>query len=304
MPPSRPPIILPPVDSHPAQAAPRPPTPPRPPDFAPGSPLGQWAALTSRQARLLLAEPLTTLLLLLQAPLIGALLLLVAPRDSFLAGHPEHGVQTVLLLTLAMLWLATAHAGRVIATQRPILAREISRGARPWPMTLALFTVQTALVLSQAAILLALLATHVPLPNQGLHWPARAELLCTLTLTGLAGAAAGLLISARARTSERAGNLVPLVLLAQVMFSGGIFAVPGPHGIVSWPDPARWALGALGASVHLNDLACPSGEHLGCAPGWPQDLFAVTGQPFLAWAILLLLIILLLGCTAHDLQTA
>jgi hypothetical protein len=99
-----------------------------------------------------------------------------------------------------------------------------------------------------------------------------------LASTALAGVALGLFVSAFAGTSERAMTILPVLLIAQAILSGGLARLAGP---VKWAAmalaPAYWALEGLKTSLSTDLL---SATYPG-APGYFQAPILGTGGPLL-----------------------
>src|SRR5215472_9853791 len=89
------------------------------------------------------------------------------------------------------------------------------------------------------------------------------EVMISVALVAVASMAIGLLVSSAVSTSERAMPLVFLLVMVQVITTGGIFPVHGKPGIeqLAWVTPARnrdwrtpssaWAAGPGGGAVWL-----------------------------------------------------
>jgi hypothetical protein len=144
------------------------------------------------------------------------------------------------------------------------------------------------LVLLQSAALLACVALRVAFPASGVVLPFAVEVFVTTALTGLAGLALGLAISAAAGTADRATSIVPLALLPQILCAGLIFSLGNGVSIqraLSWLTLSRWAMDAYGASADLNALA-PAPGLLRLAE--PQPEYLATAEHLLTrWLILL-----------------
>ncbi len=232
----------------------------------------QWRILTRRYGELLRRDRVNLTLLLAQAPIVGLLLALVASAQSFNPAQPFPTEQVLLMLTLAAIWFGTINAAREIVKERPIYLRERMVTVRIWPYVLSKFSVLCLLSLVQALILLwivSLKTTH--LPAQGILLPASVEIYVTLALTSLAGLAGGLLISSLVSSADRAMSIVPVILIAQVIFSGGVFNLAGPSSALALLSISRWCLAALGSTADLNTLAAS----LPVKPDdWPKMMYS------------------------------
>ncbi len=231
--------------------------------------LRQWKILGRRYSEILLRDRLNLALLLGQAPVIGVLLLLVADGDSFTLDNVGSSQQILLMLTLAAIWFGTINAAREIVKERPIYQRERMVNLRLWPYILSKFGILAVLSLVQSLVLLALVALKAShILDTSILLPAFPEIWLTLLLTSMAGLASGLLISSLVTSADRAMSLIPVVLLAQAIFCGGIFALHGAITCVSYLFFSRWCLAALGSTVHMNDLVRAP------LPDWPKEMYA------------------------------
>src|SRR5678816_240294 len=97
------------------------------------------------------------------------------------------------------------------------------------------------------------------MPAAGVVLPAPVEIYLTIVLSGLAGIALGLLVSAVATTPDKATSLIPIVLVPQVLFAGIMFALHGVPNAISYVVSAREAVDAMSATVDTNHLAVPLG---------------------------------------------
>jgi hypothetical protein len=82
-------------------------------------------------------------------------------------------------------------------------------------------------------------------------------------MVGVASMAIGLLVSSVVSTAERAMPLVFLLVMVQVVTTGGIFAIHGKVGIeeVAWLTPSRWGFAANAATTNLNVIGGFTAQH-------------------------------------------
>jgi hypothetical protein len=156
------------------------------------------------------------------------------------------------------------------------------------------------------------------LPPEGIITLAPAEMLVTLALCGTAALLLGLLVSALARTSDRAMTLVPILLIPQVVFSGAVFTLTGWTKVLSYLTVSHWGLAALGSIVRLNDVAARlygspqlvrylrdprAGDLTG---GWPREMYTAPDATHLLgyWSALLLFCVVFLAATYVALRRA
>ena len=262
----------------------------------------QWRILAQRYIELLMRDRVNLLLLLAQAPIIAVMLSVVSYSDSFTPAQVNGTQQVLLMLTLAAFWFGTINSAREIVKDRSVYLHERMVNLRIWPYVLSKFSVLAGISAIQVLVLLALVFLKTPyLPAQGIIFSAPLEIYVTLVLTALAGVAGGLLISGLVSTVEQAMSIVPVVLIAQVIFSGGPFDLQGPVYVISAAAISRWCLSALGSIVNLNGLAAQLPKPV---ESWPKELYNSPDVPHLLfyWLALALLVIALLVGTYVSLR--
>jgi ABC transport system ATP-binding/permease protein len=260
----------------------------------------QWIILSRRYGELLWRDRWNLLILLAQAPVVGILLLLVISSNSYTVAGVGSTQQVLLMLTLAAIWFGTINAAREIVKERAIYLRERLATLRIWPYVLSKFGVLAVLCVGQSLVLLGIVTLKTPhLPAHGLLFPTWFEMAVSLILTSLAALAGGLLLSSLVVSADRAMSIVPIVLLAQVVFCGGVFDLNGSSSWLARLFISRWCLGVLGQSTGLNALAVQA--HL---IGWPKPLYGggSGAHELVRWAVLLGWIVLFLIGTYWSLK--
>jgi hypothetical protein len=116
----------------------------------------------------------------------------------------------------------------------------------------------------QAVVLVLVGLTGRPLPAQGAiltHLPL-VELMLAMFALGVASMTLGLLLSSLVDTSDKAMPLLVVVVMFQVVLSGGIFPLHGKVGLeqAAWLSPSRWGFAATGSTVNLNKVIPPDGS--------------------------------------------
>lgn len=172
------------------------------------------------------------LLLIAQAPFIGWLCTLVW-------GSVETDTPSLyFVMCLSSVWFGCINACREIVKERDIVERERLLGLSCSAYVLS--KVQNLSILGLFQVLLLQIAIEFQLSLKGFFW------LETVALWGasLCGVGLGLLISAVAKTQERAVGAIPLLILPQILFSE--FAIPRDQfgTVVEWIErgmPVKWA---------------------------------------------------------------
>ena len=172
------------------------------------------------------------ILLIAQAPFIGWLCTLVW-------GSVETDTPSLyFVMCLSAVWFGCINACREIVKERDIVERERLLGLSC--VAYILSRVQVLAVLGLIQVLLLQVAIEFELSLRGFFW------FESLALWGasLCGVGLGLVVSAVAKTQERAVGAIPLLILPQILFSE--FAIPREQfgTVVEWIEcfmPVKWA---------------------------------------------------------------
>ncbi len=196
------------------------------------APRAQARILAARYWACTLGDWRTVVLLVAQAPLIGWFCTLV--WGSIETDTPS----LYFVLCLSAVWFGCINACREVVKERAVLERE-----RFFGLSL------TAYIASKVQVLAVLGLIQVLLLQAAVEWQLAlkgAFFVQTLALWGasLCGTGLGLLVSAAAKTQERAVGAIPLLILPQILFSE--FAIPREQfgDVVTWVErfmPVRWA---------------------------------------------------------------
>lgn len=268
----------------------------------------QFRVLLRRQARLLLRDKRNLGMLLAQAPLVGLLIAIVARADAVIgeAAAASEAKKVLFMLATVAVWFGVINAAREIIKEAAIYQRERQAGLGILPYVLSKATTLSVLVLIQSAFLLLMVLLRVDFPTMGTMLPLPLELYITTVLTGMAGLATGLSISALATSSDspdRAMALVPFALIPQILFAGVIFRLGEELSLqrmLSWLTISRWSMDAYGASAHINELPLMPGA---LRPIEPAAEYLTTPEHVLSrWLILVLITLLGLAVTAGLLR--
>ena len=200
------------------------------------NPLRQLITLTRRYAQLKWRDRGALVVQLAQAPVIGGLAVLLFHEGRFKSVIDDDITPALFVVMAAAVWFGCSNVAREIVSEKAIFRRERYRNLRPGPYLLSKLLVQGLLVAVQIGLLLAILVPTLPL--QG----GFARLGGVTLLAGLAAMSMGLLVSTIARTPLQAIQLVPLVILPQIMLSGVLMPVGPPlkEEIVKIPTRAYY----------------------------------------------------------------
>jgi ABC-type multidrug transport system ATPase subunit/pSer/pThr/pTyr-binding forkhead associated (FHA) protein len=219
---------------------------------------------------------------------------------------PESGFDAqkyLFIMAFAAMLFGTINGSREIVKEAPIYRRErtVNLGIAPYMFSKIL--ILGILCLLQSAVLVLAVNWIAPI-QQGILLPAPLEVYITMALTSLAGLMLGLTISALAPNNDRAGILIPIVLIPQVIFSGLLFNLNGPVlQAIGALFAVRWGMAASGSSVGLH------GDKLG-ADGFSYKgtLFSIFSQEeatvhlLICWGALIVMILLLGIAIAYFLK--
>ena len=221
------------------------------------SPLPLWrqfAVLVHRYLETISLDQRNLALLLLQAPIIGIMAALIAKPDTFISLPDANGATNLLvILSCSMIWLGAMNAAREIVKELPVYRRERMVGLGLVPYLASKYLVLGALCLVQAAVLLGVVGLRARLPAQGVWLPGPIEFYATLVLSAVAGLAFGLAISTLFSNADRAGALVPYLLIPQIIFV--IAGLGGAAQVLSWLTISHWSVQALASSADLARFA-------------------------------------------------
>ena len=284
-----------------AQARERPPAPRR------GSCAAQARVLTQRYARLLVRDRRNLAILLGQVPLLAIAIGALFANDVFdpgRDGNANDAAQVLFLLVTTTFWLGAIAAAREIIKERAVVARERAAGVR-----LGAYLASKAAVLFALAAIQATALTAIVLAIRPLHESPRtyAAVLAILVATAIVAVAAGLVVSAIARSEDQAASYIPLLLIPQLLFAGAIVPLSkmGPVlEAVAAVVPSRWAFAAIGTAIDMTGRigVDPTDQRRSAYGDDFFDTTTIEGLAILAafLAILLSLVALLLARRRAD----
>jgi ABC-type multidrug transport system ATPase subunit len=220
----------------------------------------EFRALVGRYTRVLTRDRRTLALLLAQAPLIGVLIGIVFGPGALSSGaSPTNAIELTLMLMTASIWLGVSSSCREIVKERGLVERDFDFGVRVDAYVVAKAVVLFALTFAQVVLL-----TTVVLALQPLHARpvASLEVLAIAILTAWASVAMGLVASCLARSVDQAAGVLPLILMPQLLFAGGLIPtaqMPGVIRALSNVVYARWSYAGLGSAIDLGSRLTSSG---------------------------------------------
>jgi ABC-type multidrug transport system ATPase subunit len=216
--------------------------------------------LIRRELARLLADRRVLAFVLLQAPVLGLMIRAMAGPDQLnlgLVATNLYARRMLLTLVLSAVWLGSTNTIRTIVADRPVLQRERVTGARAAHVLGAKVTVLWLTCGVQAVVLgvVALAGMRFYTPAPVLGNPLLAVVVALWVMAGAAGSLA-LAVSAFVRSTDQALAILPLILVPQLVLSGGVIALRDVPTLrpISYLSSARWGMSALASSSHLRAL--------------------------------------------------
>jgi ABC transport system ATP-binding/permease protein len=230
-----------------------------------------------------------------------------SPRPS---GHPSAATNAatppptndaasslLLILVICACFAGAFNAVRELVKERAIYSRERAAGLSTASYLGSKLAVLGFISGVQAAImvLIGLAARKLPPSGSFLHGFPLAELIIALALLAVVSMALGLFISASVNTSEKTMPILMVVVVVEVVLTGGVFAIAGKVGLeqVAWLSPSRWGYALTASTSNLNKIFPPAPgsviDHLWDHTGhqWLMNMAALAALglvfAFLAW---------------------
>ncbi|WP_186316007.1 ATP-binding cassette domain-containing protein [Catellatospora sichuanensis] len=228
----------------------------------PSAPIRQYFTLCLRMINVILSDRGFSAFLLAM-PLILAVLAYTVPGEDGLTKLPPFSLQAQQLLVVLVTgaaFLGTAASVREIVAEAPIYARERAVGVSAAAYLSSKITVFFIINTAQVALFVYLTLFEGP-PTESLVIPSQtAEIIVAMVGISLVSTVFGLLVSALARTTEQTTPIMVVLVMAQLVFSGGLFVLAGQQvmEIISWIFPTRWGFGAAAATVDVGAMLPPS----------------------------------------------
>ena len=234
---------------------------PSEPPPAPRSRLAQLAILCRRYTALIAADR-GFLISLAVAPLVfGGLVRLLAGHQGLVGARNINAETTLLFLALIAVLGGAAGSVRELIKERAMYVRERTAGLSAGAYLLSKIVVLGLITGIQAALLVLIGVTGVPLPSHGAYLPSPlAEILLAVVVLSIASMTVGLAVSAFVDSSEKTMQALVLIAIVQVMLSGGVLALGAGLKQIAYVAPARWGFGATASTADLNGLLRGTGK--------------------------------------------
>jgi len=241
-------------------------------------------------------------------------------NQAIIIGSGGDAQKILFIMAFATVLFGCINGSGAIVKEVAIYRRERAVNLGIAPYLFSKVVILGVLCLLQSAVLVVLVNLKAPLQRGVLLDPVL-EIYITLALTSLAGLMLGLAVSATAPNNDRALSFIPIIVIAQVIFSGIVFPLDSPFlKFVGMFFAAGWSIAGMGTSIglHADKLGQDDCSYLTpSAPNGPNpgncsyrgDLFVSVDHPaaaHLAAIEHLLLVWLVLGvmCIALGILTA
>ena len=200
------------------------------------------------------------LALLAAMPVAIALLALAVPGSDGLGPSDDptsvEATRLLVLLTVGAAFLGLSATIRDLVAERSIFYHERDAGLSSLGYLAGEVFVFTILASAQACLLVALVLGIRGGPLDALVLPTpNLEIAAVISLTAAVGAALGLAVSSRVRTSEQTMPPLVLLVMGQLVLCGGLLPLDGrgPLETVAAIFPTRWGYAAAAATSDLNN---------------------------------------------------
>ncbi|WP_409474207.1 FHA domain-containing protein [Streptomyces sp. HC307] len=165
-------------------------------------------------------------------------------------------MNALLILCVGGVLTGAANAVREIVKERVIYQRERAVGLSRSAYLMSKVVVLGTVTVLQAVVLtlVGLLGVDLNAPGgRGVVMPPLVEITIAVALLAFTAMMLGLVVSALVRKEEVTMPLLVLLALVQVVFCGALLQLEGVPGLeqVAWLVPARWAFGAMAATIDL-----------------------------------------------------
>jgi len=161
----------------------------------------------------------------------------------------------LLILSCGAVFLGISNALQEICKEREIVKRELQAkryNSTQYVLSKVLVIIMVTFI--QAIVLCIPLIFLIDTSTTGVVFNSTLiEMILTTIISMLSASALALYISALSKESESTMNIMPLLMLAQLLFSGVIFKLDGWFmEFASYFTISRWAVQSYGITVNLN----------------------------------------------------
>ena len=235
--------------------------------------------------------------MLFQAPIIAILIGLTLGKIEFELSEEQHAsdwIQVAFLLILAVIWCSSMNGCQEIVKEKHIYRHE-----RRYRLNGAAYLLSKFLLLGIIGIIQAWTMLVILIWNTGLD-TSFASALVSIMLLSLSATCIGLLISSVIKTSEQVITILPIVVFAQAVFSGGVARMAGLNRVAAMLFASSfWGLESLKSTLPQELLVATfpdmgTGKYIPPILGIPYmlgiNLFAMVIQILVVLSVALLVL--------------
>lgn len=214
----------------------------------------QAQILASRYFVLFRRDRRNLIILLGQVPLLAILVALLFHRDVLVFGNGEssNAIQLIFLMVVIVVWCGSIDSAREIIKERAVFDRERAVGVRNTAFLLSKTSLLFTLTLVQTVLLCAIIFALRPVHQASTAYVVVAAFLA---LSSWVAVMLGLLLSANVRTENQATSFIPLILIPELILSGGatpLHQLPSALQVFAGAIFPRWSYAALGDVIRFN----------------------------------------------------
>lgn len=224
------------------------------------NPVSQWLILTLRYFQLLTRDWINLGLALLTAPVIILFLSIALHRSNPFAPDrldirsSKLALLVLFVVTCTSLWVGLSGSAQEIVKEAGIYLRERLINLRLRSYLGSKVTALSTVAIVQSVLITISIIWGFKAPTSSfISW--QLGIFVSTFLTLMASFCMGLLVSTAVKNQSQASNVLPLLLLPQIIFSGVLFKLGGLGNLISALMLSRWAMGAYGTVLNVNQLA-------------------------------------------------
>jgi ABC-type multidrug transport system ATPase subunit/pSer/pThr/pTyr-binding forkhead associated (FHA) protein len=202
-------------------------------------------------------------------------------NESITVGSGGDAQKILFIMGFSAVLFGCINGAGAIVKETAIYRRERAVNLGIAPYLFSKVAVLGVLCLLQSAVLVLFVDIKAPL-QRGVFLPPALEIYITLALTALAGLMVGLAVSAIAPNNDRAMSFIPIIVIAQVIFSGIIF--PLNNVVLKFLGiffAAGWAMAGMGTSMglHSDKLGADDCSYVQPPPDQPPHFYQAGANP-------------------------
>ncbi len=221
-------------------------------------PLQQLWLLSQRYGQMTIRDRSNLLLALLSGPItiiVTALSVGIGQSLSIDNSSTPQGflpLRLLFIFSCIAIWLGLSHSVQEISQESAVYFRErlLNLGLLPYIGSKILIRGGIALVQTILIAIAILILFQSPSSNL-IPWPI--GLIITTFLALIASTSLSLMISACIKDSNQGTNILPLVMIPQIILSGVLFQLDGLSKLASWFMLSRWSVEAYAILAQVNE---------------------------------------------------